>query len=185
LAIGGVVSLFTWHALTLDVADAARAQFESTAAEARNAMETRLRGYQVAIRGLQGLFNAGGDVDAAAFHRYASALGPELRSFSYARRVTLAEGVGYEKAVRRIRSGGERAEYLVLHFVSPLEPNASALGLDIFGDGVRRIPIERARDTGALVASPAFVLVAAPEAGKAVSLRLPVSQRGGRRSSAW
>ncbi|HUQ25394.1 MAG TPA: EAL domain-containing protein [Burkholderiales bacterium] len=174
LAIGVVVSLFTWHALTLDVADAARAQFESTAAEARNAMETRLRGYQVAVRGLQGLFHAGGEVDAAAFHRYASSLGPELRSFSYARRITLAQRADYEKAVRRIRSGGERAEHLVLHFVSPLERNAGALGLDIFGEGVRRQPIERARDTGELVASPAFVLVAAPDAGKAVSLRLPV-----------
>ena len=39
-------------------------------------MERRLRGYEVALRGLQGLFHAGGDVDAAAFHRYASSLGP-------------------------------------------------------------------------------------------------------------
>jgi len=174
LAIGVAVSLFAWRTLSLDVADAARGQFESTAAEARNAMETRLRGYQVALRGLQGLFHAGGEVDAVAFQRYASSLGPELRSFSYARRVRLAEKAGYEKTVRHIRSGGERDEYLVLHFVSPVARNASALGLDIYGEGARRTPIERARDTGALVASPAFVLVAAPEAGKAASLRLPV-----------
>ena len=177
LAVGVAVSLFAWRTISLDVADAARAQFESAAAEARNSLETRLRGYQVALRGLQGLFHAGGEVDAAAFQRYTSSLGTELRSFSYARRVKLAEKAAYEKAARRIRSGGERPEYLVLHFVSPVAPNASALGLDIFGEGARRIPIERARDTGALVASPAFVLVAAPDAGKAVSLRLPVYRR--------
>jgi diguanylate cyclase (GGDEF)-like protein/PAS domain S-box-containing protein len=174
LVVGVVLSLFTWRSLSLEVGTAARAQFESAAAEARNTMETRLRGYRVALRGLQGLFHAGGAVDTAAFHRYASSLGPELRSFSYARRVTLAEKAAYEKAARRIRPGGERAEYLVLHFVSPVERNAGALGLDITGEGARRIPIERARDTGELVASPAFVLVAAPEAGNAASLRLPV-----------
>ena len=82
LVVGVVLSLFTWRSLSLEVANAARGQFESAAADARNAMETRLRGYRVALRGLQGLFHAGGTVDAAAFHRYASSLGPELRSFS-------------------------------------------------------------------------------------------------------
>jgi diguanylate cyclase (GGDEF)-like protein/PAS domain S-box-containing protein len=183
LVVGIAVSLFTWHSLGIDVADTARASFESTTADARNTMETRLRGYRVALRGLQGLFHAGGDVDAGAFQRYADSIGPELRSFSYARRIPLAEKAGYEKAVRRIRSGGERSEYLVLHFVAPVARNASALGLDIYGEGARRLPIERARDTGELVASPAFVLVAAPDAGKAVSLRLPVYRSDARPAS--
>ena len=174
LVVGVAVSLVIWQALRIDVAETARRQFDAAAADARNAMETRLRGYRVALRGLQGLFHAGGEVDNAAFQRYARSLGPELRSFSYARLVKPVEKASYEKAVRRIRLGGERSEYLVLHFVSPVARNAGALGLDIFGEGARRIPIERARDTGALVASPAFVLVAAPEAGKAMSLRLPV-----------
>jgi CHASE1-domain containing sensor protein len=176
LVVGVVVSLFTWRSLSIDVDDTARGNFESRAAEARNAIETRLRGYQVALRGLQGLYHAG-DVDAAAFHRYAGSLGAEARSFSYARRVAGAEKNAYEKAVRRIRPAGERAEYLVLHFVEPLEPNQPGLGLDLLADAARRVPIERARDTGALVASPAFVLVSAPEAGNAVSLRLPVYRR--------
>jgi diguanylate cyclase (GGDEF)-like protein/PAS domain S-box-containing protein len=174
LVVGIALSLFTCRSLKVEVDAAAHRQFETAAAEARNALETRLRGYGVALRGLQGLFHAGGEIDAAAFHRYASSLGPELRSFSYARRIGQAQRPGYEQSVRRIRSGGEHAEYLVLHFVSPPERNASALGLDILGEGARRISVERARDTGALVASPAFVLVAAPEAGKGVSLRLPV-----------
>lgn len=109
LVVGVAVSLFAWHSLVIDVADTARSSFESTAAEARNAMETRLRGYRVALRGMQGLFHAGGEVDPAAFQRYAASIGPELRSFSYARRIPLAEKAQYEKAVRRIRSGGERA----------------------------------------------------------------------------
>ena len=173
LAVGIAVSVLTWRSLSLEVANAARGQFESAAAEARNAMETRLRGYRVALRGLQGLFHAGGAVDAGAFQRYASAFGDELRSFSYARRVTQAQRADYEKTVRRIHAA-ERAEYLVLHFVSQPDRNAVALGIDILGEGARRAPIERARDTGALVASPAFVLVAAPDAGKAAVLRLPV-----------
>jgi diguanylate cyclase (GGDEF)-like protein/PAS domain S-box-containing protein len=173
LAIGIVASVFAWHTLSVDVAEAARGQFESAAAEARNTLETRLRGYRVALRGLQGLFHARGELDSAAFHRYASSLGPELRSFSYARRVTQAQRANYERTVRRIHAA-DRAEYLVLHFVSPPDRNAIALGIDILGEGARRAAIERARDTGALVASPARVLAAAPAAGMAVSLRLPV-----------
>src|SRR5262245_23253066 len=88
LAVGLVPSVFPWRSLSDEVATAALGQFESAAAEARNAMETRLRGYRVALRGLQGLFHAGGSVDAGGFHRYASSFGDELRSFSYARRVT-------------------------------------------------------------------------------------------------
>src|SRR5689334_868805 len=117
LAVGIGVSLFAWRTLSLDVAESAQTQFESAAAEARSAVESRLRGYRVALRGLQGLLHAGGQVDAAAFQRYTSFLGPELRSFSYARRIKPAEKADYEKTVRRIRSVGERPEYLVLHFV--------------------------------------------------------------------
>src|SRR5438045_6743838 len=114
LAVGVMVSLFAWRTLSADVAEAARGQFESAAAEARNSLETRLRGYRVALRGLQGLFHAGGELDAAAFHRYASSLGPELRSFSYARRITEAQRANYEKGVRRVHAA-ERGGYLVLH----------------------------------------------------------------------
>ena len=176
LAVGVAVSLFTWRTLSADVDEAARGYFESTVAEARSAMETRLRGYRVALRGMQGLFHAG-EVDAAAFRRYAAALGPEARSLSYARRVAGAEKAAYERSVRRIHPTGSRAEYLVLQFIEPPERFQTALGLDLFGDPARRQSIERARDGGALVGSPPFVMIAAPDAGKAVSLRLPVFRR--------
>ena len=177
LAVGVVVSLLTWRMLRADVDEAARGYFESTVAEARNAMETRLRGYRVALRGMQGLFQAR-EVDAVAFRRYASALGPETRSLSFARRVTAGEKGAYERSVRRIQPPGVRAEYLVLHFVEPLARNQAGLGLDLFADALRRRSIERARDSGSLVASPPFVLVSAPDAGKAVALRLPVFRGG-------
>ena len=171
LVVGIGVSFFAWRVLRTDVDEAARGYFESTAAEARNAMETRLRGYRVALRGMQGLFHAG-EVDMPAFRRYAAALGPEARSLSFARRV--ADRGAYEKSGRRIHPPGERADYLVLHLVEPLARGQGALGLDLFADAARRQSIERSRDTGAMVASPGFTLIVAPDAGKAVSLRLPV-----------
>src|SRR5262249_22285473 len=92
----------------------------------------------------------------------------------YARRVAGADKDAYEKSVRRIHPPGARAEYLVLQFIEPPGRYQPALGLDLIVDPARRQSIERARDTGALIASPAFTLIAAPDAGKPVSLRLPV-----------
>jgi hypothetical protein len=152
-------------------------------------METRLRGYRHGAA--WGLFHARRN------RRRRSAdtpLGPELRAFNYARRVKLAENADYEKTVRRIRSGGERSEYLVLHLISPVARNAGALGLDIYGEGARRASIERARDTGALVASPAFgwwpprtreKRSAFAFRSTAATRRSPASRRGASPSPAW
>jgi diguanylate cyclase (GGDEF)-like protein/PAS domain S-box-containing protein len=188
LGIGALVSLVAWRSLTLEVEHAARSSFNAVVAESRNAIESRLRDYHLILVGLQGMLEAKPDTSRLAFERYIENLEParstsHVRAFSYARRVTQAMKNQYEKSVRAdtsvhpagyprfaIRPPGERGEYLVLEYVSPFTGNERSLGLDLMADPARRQAVERARDTGTMVASGPIALVSTGERG--VSMRL-------------
>jgi len=185
-----VVSLFAWRSLTLEVEHAARASFNTLVAESRNAIESRLRDYHIILVGLQGLLEAKPDTSRLNFERYIENLGParsasHVRAFSYARRVTGAMKNEYEKSVRAdksvhaagyprfaIRPPGERGEYVVIDYLSPYTINERGMGLDLMADAARRQAVERARDTGAMVATGPIALVSTGERG--VSMRLAV-----------
>src|SRR5258706_9624001 len=91
----------------------------------------------------------------------------------------------YEKSVRAdksvhaagyprfaIRPPGERGEYVVIDYLSPYTINERGMGLDLMADAARRQAVERARDTGAMVATGPIALVSTGERG--VSMRLAV-----------
>ena len=113
LIVGVVLSLFAWRSLTLEVEYAARSSFNAVVAETRNTVDSRLRGYQTILYGLQGLFHAGSEVGRAAFNRYIESLAParsagHVRSFSYAQRSEVgpqvnqspADGTAFSLAIR-------------------------------------------------------------------------------------
>ena len=190
LGVGALVSLFAWRSLTVEVEQAARASFNAVVADSRHALETRLRGYQLVLLGMQGLFQAKRNLDRASFERYIAELAPEknasqARSFSYAKRLTQSEKQRFTDAVRAdrsvhpggyprftVRPAGERPEYMVITYVAPSAINERALGLDLVADPVRRLSVERTRDTGLIVASGPVTLALTDERG--VSLRLAV-----------
>ena len=196
LGVGALVSLFAWRSLTVEMEQSARASFNAVVADSRHALETRLRGYQLVLLGMQGLFQAKPDLDRASFERYIAELAPEknasqARAFSYAKRITPAEKERFLQAVRNdrslhpagyprfaIRPPGERPEYVVITYTAPSTPNERpALGLDVAADPVRRLSVERTRDTGLIVASGPVTLALTDERG--VSLRLAVYRRSG------
>src|SRR5260370_22312589 len=89
----------------------------------------------------------------------------------------------YEKAVRAdasvhpagyprfaIRPPGARPEYVVIEYVSPFTGNERSLGLDLMADPARRQAVERARDTGTMVATGAIALVSTGEPGVSMGL---------------
>ena len=181
-----MVSLFAWRSLTLEVEYAARSSFNVAVAESRHALESRLHGYQLVLLGMQGLLHTKPDLDRASFARYIEELAParnasQARAFSYAKRVAHADKERYERAVRgesasfAIRPPGERDEYVVIHYIEPLEGNERTFGLDLTADPVRRQSVERARDSGLIVASGPVNLASTGERG--VSLRLAVYRR--------
>ena len=194
LVVGVLLSLLTWRSLNVEVEHAARTSFNAAVAESRTAIESRLRGYRIMLYGLQGLFHASTEVDRAEFRRYfehlAAAGGSgQLRGFSYAQRVSHAQKKSFEAAVRSdtslqpggyprfsIKPPGERQEYVVAHLVEPF--SEAGFGLDIIADPVRRAAVERARDTGELVASAPFALLSSPSGEAGTSLRLAVYRHG-------
>ena len=188
-----MVSLAAWRSLSLEVEHATRASFNAVVAESRHALESRLNGYQLVLLGMQGLFQAKPDLDRASFDRYIAELAPErnasqARAFSYAKRVAAAARERFVAVVRgdkslqpagyprfTIRPAGERPEYVVISYVAPFAANERALGLDLAADPVRRLSVERTRDSGLIVASGPVTLALTDERG--VSLRLAVYRR--------
>jgi CHASE1-domain containing sensor protein len=187
------VSLLAWRSLSVEVEHAAQASFDAVVADSRNALESRLHGYQLVLLGMQGLLQAKPDLDRASFARYIEELAPErnasqARSFSYAKRVTQADKDRYLAAVRADRSlhaagypnfnikpAGTRPEYVVIHYIAPFPANERSFGLDLTADPVRRASVVRTRDTGVIVASGPIQLTSTGEPG--VSLRLGVYRR--------
>jgi len=187
LATGALISGAAWRSLEIDGEQAARASFNAVMAESRHALESRLHGYQLVLLGIQGLMQAKPDLDRAAFDRYIAELAPErnasqARAFSYARRVPHAQKERYEASVRAegyprfaVRPPGDRPEYVVIHYIAPFAGNERTFGLDVSADPVRRLSVEQARDSGAVVASGPVSLASSGERG--VSLRLAVYRR--------
>jgi PAS domain S-box-containing protein len=59
----------------------------------------------------------------------------------------------------RLVTAGQRSEYFPVYFVEPYQGNAPALGFDLASDQEQREAIEKARDTGKVVAIAPVVLV--------------------------
>ncbi|HZQ74106.1 MAG TPA: EAL domain-containing protein [Burkholderiales bacterium] len=200
LLSGALLSLFAWRTLTLEVERAAQTSFNESVAVSRNAIESRLRDSEVILRGVHGLFLSDDRVDRAEFHRYAEGVMPAgafryARSVSFARRVSRAEKQAYEAGVRAdasidpkgyprfaIKPAGERDEYVVVEYIEPFAGNEPGFGLDLLAEPGRRVPIERARDTGELTATAPFTLLSSSRS-LAISLRLPVFRVGARLQS--
>jgi diguanylate cyclase (GGDEF)-like protein/PAS domain S-box-containing protein len=186
LVVGLAVSFFGWRALAEEAERAARSGFDAAVSEARSAIEMRLRGYRTVLHGIQGLFHASATVDRESFSGYVRSLDPahvtsQLRSLSFAAYVPAGSRARFEHGARRqygqftIKPEGERTDYLPIRFLEPLPGNLGSLGLDLLAEPVRRASVERARDTGLLVASAPFRLASEPgSTDAATSLRLAV-----------
>jgi diguanylate cyclase (GGDEF)-like protein/PAS domain S-box-containing protein len=190
--VGALLSLVAWRALTLEVERGAETNFNAAVADSRNAIQSRLRDYQIILVGLRGLLQAKPDADRRLFERYIENLAParsvsHVRGFSYARHIGTAEKPDYEKAVRADRSlrragyprfaihpAGERSEYVVIDFLSPFTGSERTFGLDLMADPARRLPVERARDTGEMVMTGPIALVSSESGARGVSMRLAV-----------
>ncbi|MFB2875493.1 CHASE domain-containing protein [Floridanema aerugineum] len=94
---------------------------------------------------------------------------PGILAFSWSRRVSAAERQTYEQAIRaegypnfeivergaygKIFRAPERPEYFPVTYIEARESQAGALGYDLNAESTRRIPLEKARDTGKMAAT--------------------------------
>ncbi|MGE0356986.1 MAG: EAL domain-containing protein [Burkholderiales bacterium] len=192
LAIGVAVSVAAWQWTKSQVEARARASFEESTLEVRNAIQSRLTSYLDVLHGMQGLFHATPGLTRASFHRYVESLGlahryPQVRVVTFAPLVRHADRPDFERRVRgdtglfagghpafAIRPPGERPEYVPITYLEPIQQNLGAFGFDLASEPGRRATVERARDSGRVVATERVSLQADPDQSPGVILRLAV-----------
>lgn len=130
-----------------------------------------LRSMEV-LHSIAALHRVEGRIERTAFRQFVdSALRrqPELLAISWNPLIRAEHRTELEQSSRRegfaqftIREHGpdgalvaalDRPEYVPVHLIEPLEPNANALGYDLKSDECRRVSIERACDSGQATAT--------------------------------
>jgi len=121
------------------------------------------------LRAIQGLFNSTGDVSRNEFETFVSLFFDTkhgTQALEWIPRVPREQGDQFVQNVRKegfddfsIHPDSELADYFPVTYVVPAEPNLPAFGFDLATNPVRRAALERARDTGELVATGPITLV--------------------------
>lgn len=142
-------------------------------------------------------FNASQNVDRDEFAIFVSHVLSEhggIQAVEWIPRVTALERAGHEQLARseglgqyRIteRDGGgalviaaDRPEYFPVYYLEPLVGNEAALGFDLASSPTRLAALEKARDTGTVVASAKISLVQGGGARPGVLIFAPIYRTG-------
>ena len=149
------------------------------------------------LHSIAALFSTAYYVSREDFTRFTANLmerGSGVKALEWIPRVPAEERDDYERLARKegltgfriterdaggtMVAAGGRAEYYPVFFVTPLEGNERALGFDLGSDPTRRAAMEKARDTGKLVASERIRLVQETGERFAVLAFLPLYRQG-------
>ena len=174
----------------------AEAQVEIEHASERIAIEIQRRFKQpiYGLNGARGVYAANPQVNRAAFRAYVESRDlprefPGVRGFSFNQRVMRSE---VDAFVASARADGapdftlhqladkEQPELYIVKFIEPMAGNASALGLDVGSDPLRRHALQQAVDSGEPTMSSPITLAQAKQATPGVLLMVPVYAHGAR-----
>lgn len=122
-------------------------------------IESRMSGYNSALRGVAGLFAASQSVDRNGFREYVSTLNlernyPGIQGVGYSLLVVPSDKDRYIEKIRRegfsrpaIWPEGVRDTYTAIIYLEPFDlRNQRAFGYDMYDEPTRRASMERARD---------------------------------------
>lgn len=147
------------------------ATFRATVKEINAGIKNRIDTYVALLRAGTGLFAASEAVEKDEFHRFVQGLAldqyPGIQGVGFTIRVRPEEKRALETKMRRegtpnfrIWPENPREEYHSIIYLEPLDwRNQVAIGYDMFSHPVRRLAMERARDTGMPTASGRVTLV--------------------------
>ena len=152
----------------------------------------RIRQPIAALKGVSGLFAASPQVSRSAFRDYAEGRDlqtdfPGVRGFGYIQRVDRSQIDAFVAAERsddapqfavRQLSDTTLDDLWVIKFIEPRVPNATAVGLDIGSERIRREAAERAVASGEATLSGIIPLVQDSRRSPGFLLMLPVYRRG-------
>jgi len=173
-------------------------QFNFSMGDAVSRVEQRMATYELMLRGVQGLFAATGTLDREDFRDYVGTLNLDA-NFSGVQAIGIAQWVPAEQehahvaAMRRlgfvdyaVQPAGVRDGYAPIVQREPyIGRNRSTLGFDAWADPVRRLAMEKARDSGMAAISGKVRLAVDSEtdARPGFIMYLPIYARGQRQDS--
>lgn len=136
------------------------------------ALERGVEGKLNALRDLEGFYGSSAHVTRAAFHTYVNNVlshNAGIYALQWMPRVAGAERSAYEAAAirngfsqfrftklnaqRQVVTADERDEYFPVYYTEPYRENRMTLGLDLASIPARKLLLDKARDTGAAVAT--------------------------------
>ena len=156
------------------------AAFRRTASDRSSAVQEGVRDLSYSLESAGAFLIGSSQVQRSQFATFVRPLIPfvgGLRGLVWIPHVTLAERVAYESAARReglkdyqitergpegrLVRAATRPEYFPIYYAEPRGGNEVVLGFDEASDATRRKAMERARDTGEVVATEAIRLIVA------------------------
>ncbi len=129
------------------------------------------------LRSIAGLYAASGEVERVEFRAFVRALGEQqaVQALEWIPRVPRARRAAFEETAREngfpdfafterqsqgnMVRAGTRAEYFPVYFVQPYAGNKAALGFDLGSNPARLEALNRARDSGEMIATSRITLV--------------------------
>ncbi len=181
LLVGVVASLFFANRAERVVARDAQSDADHSAETVDFLTRGRVNTYSDVLLTLRSFYSGSDAVDRGEFQTFVRSLQvldqyPGIQSLQYVRSVQADEISGFESDVRNdttLRDAGHpefsvgpssrSSEAYVIEFVEPIALNEQIMGLDIGSSIQFRNYVERARDTGGLIASAPFTLLPGEE----------------------
>lgn len=178
-----------------NVTEDAREGMRRDAAAARRAIDDRIAAYTEILLGIKGHFEASDNVTHAEFQRFVGSLAveeryPGVQVLAFAPGVRRFERERFSARVRRqvARSGipyprfrvhppGNRARYVPVAYLEPVQGNEQAFGFDLLTGRARRDAVERTQHTGRPAATAPIRLVQEAGAQRGFLLMVAVRNR--------
>ncbi len=181
-AIGICLTIWTCL-LVIDAQDAQlRSSFVRDTDKVAADTSARLRTYFDTLLSLKALFSVNGEVDRAQFGQFVHELRlaeryPGFRAVQFVRYVPAGEVGDFSDRVRRQTAGqqdtplftvhpapasggsDDSGDHFIIDFNEPMKGNENAFGLDLASIALHREAVERARDSGEIVATGRTMLV--------------------------
>lgn len=156
-----VVTGLAWRISDNFVRQRAEDRFRFEVADVTNAIGRRMLEYEAVLRGGVGLFDASDRVTRREWRRYVAALEidryfPGIQGIGHSLLIAPSDLADHVAAVRAegfpdytVHPDGRRDVYTSIVYLEPfMGRNRRAFGYDMFSEPVRRVAMERARDTG-------------------------------------
>lgn len=176
--VGIVISLLIFFAMRTMAEDKERITFEHLAEQQIDVLETNVTLTLDNLVAVSAFFDASPNIDKSTFTRLISPLierNSAIQAMEWIPRVPLAARAKYEAIARadgfpdfliyektadgKIIPAANRDEYYPVYFVEPLKGNQKAVGFDLASNPARQAALQKAEESGALVATSRITLV--------------------------